>query len=127
MNNCEQIPLRSKGRYDYVALDKILFLRAEGNYTFVFISDGSKYLMSKLLKHYENTFSHQQMFVRVHAKYIVNLDYCIDVNLNGKEVILKDARIPLARRRKHDFMTKYLKYLSSSLVDGEETAGTKTM
>ncbi len=92
----------------------IKWLEANGNYTNIFIADGSKIVTSKILKHYENLLQ-EHGFCRIHNKYIINMDY-VDFHSRGRliDVTMKCKTIlSVAARRKQDYL-KSIHNLSSN-------------
>lgn len=71
----KKIGLNNVSSIIFVELDEILFFRADGSYTEVFIKDGKVIVTSKSLKHFENTLADNPDFYRCHKSYIVNIKY----------------------------------------------------
>lgn len=89
----------------FLALKDILYLEADGSYTHIFMTDGTKLLITKKIKEFESTLNPENHFFRTHRSYIVNL-------LRIKQYIKQDgghiemengAIVHLARERKEDF------------------------
>lgn len=57
-----------------VELSKIVRLEGESNYTYVFLDDSQKILISKTLSTFEE-FLPEDLFVRVHKSHIINIGY----------------------------------------------------
>lgn len=89
-----------------IELEDIYYLEAESVYTTFYLKDGKKITCSqKNLKDYEELLSDKGFF-RIHRSFLVNLNevYFVDKS-EGNEVILKNnMSIPLARRRKEEFL-----------------------
>jgi len=107
-----KIVIPTKTGYNFVNLDSILFLEAEGTYTKIELSNGKSIFSSRILSHYDKLLDASQFF-RVHRTFIVNTNY-MSKFYNGNapylELINKKV-IPISRRRKNEF-TEYLKSLS---------------
>jgi two-component system LytT family response regulator len=91
----------------FVPLVDILYLEADGSYTHVFLKDGSKLLISKKIKDFEQTLHPENRFFRTHRSFIVNLDYISQyVKQDGGHVVMENnAVIQIARDRKEEFNT----------------------
>jgi two-component system, LytTR family, response regulator len=79
----------------------ILCLMGEANYSYVYLKDGSKILVSTTLKILENRFQSHGFF-RVHKSALVNLSYIETYvyNDNGGELCLpQNLNIPVSRRK----------------------------
>ena len=101
----QQLIIPTLSGFEVVKIDQILHLEADGNFTQIYLNDGTKKMVCRFLKHFEDLLSHP--FVRVHRSHIVNIDYIvayqkgnggvitlnnkkeIDVSPNYKEVFLK--------------------------------------
>jgi two-component system LytT family response regulator len=70
-----KIALHNVSSISFIDLDLILFFKADGSYTEVFLKDGKTIVTSKSLKHFENVLSDNQQFYRCHKSYIVHLKY----------------------------------------------------
>jgi DNA-binding LytR/AlgR family response regulator len=79
--------------YQKVALQDILWLQAESNYTTIF-TQTEKYTYSCVLKHFEDKLPANQ-FVRVHRSYIVNI--CNVSGLEGNSLLIGKKRIPVSK------------------------------
>lgn len=64
------------GKIITITADRIAFLRGSGNYTFIYMSNGERYLAPKTLKSFAQRLS--QNFIRVHKSYLVNTDFVIE-------------------------------------------------
>jgi DNA-binding LytR/AlgR family response regulator len=99
----EKLPINLEGRMLLVPYDKIIFIEAEEDYSFVQTSD-QRYLTSYRLKNLEDRLAPHGFF-RVHRKYLVNLDMVTEVaSLPGSNFMLRTAgrtriELPVSRRR----------------------------
>ena len=76
-------------------------------YATVFLSDGSKKMISQPLKSLESAIS-SHVFVRVHNSHLVNINYISRyIKNDGGYLMLKDgSRVPVAKRRKDSIFIK---------------------
>ena len=88
----------------------IIFMRAEANYSEIFLLDGQKIVLSKTLKQLEHKFSSLNFF-RPHKSYLINLSHVLGFkpNENNKISLTNDFEVELSRRKKNSFMEVYLK------------------
>lgn len=92
----------------------ILRLETYGNYSFVFFSNGERHLVSRNLKEFEEMLPEPKFF-RVHQSHIVNTS-CIKKFVkddSGHAIMTDGSKIPVARRRKEDFLSLLRKYFPS--------------
>ncbi len=90
---------------NYINVDEIICLQAEGSYSVIHLTDGRKIILSRNLKEYESLFRGYDFF-RPHNSYIVNLQYV--ERFNGKEGFIIEMKnrleIPISRRKKDLFL-----------------------
>ncbi|MBA4848868.1 LytTR family DNA-binding domain-containing protein [Emticicia sp. BO119] len=94
---------------------EVLFLKADVNYTEIFLQDGERFIVSKTLKELEKRFINYNFF-RTHKSYMVNLKYVTGYQIHeGLLVKVQDAHhLSLSRRRKEVFLDTMSKYLRAS-------------
>jgi two-component system, LytTR family, response regulator len=85
--------------------DDIIRLESCGNYSFVFLKNGERILTAQNLKLFEEILP-EHLFFRIHQSFIINTS-CLKkiIKDEGDFVLMTDSiKIPIARRRKDDFM-----------------------
>ena len=93
----------------------VLFLKADVNYTEVFLQGGEKLIVSKTLKELEKRFLIYGFF-RTHKSYMVNLKFVIGYQIHeGLHVKLLDQHnVSLSRRRKEVFLDTVSRFQEAS-------------
>jgi hypothetical protein len=91
----------------FIKVMDILYCKASGNYTEIFLKDGKKYLVSRQLKEYEELLSEHNFF-RIHHSSLVHLDYIQNyIKGDGGYVIMSDnALLDVSRRKKDSFLER---------------------
>ena len=84
----QQLILPTLQGFDVVKTEDIVRLQADGNFTQVYLSDGTKKMVCRFLKHFDHLL--QNPFVRVHRSHIINIQFVKSYHKNG-EIILKDG------------------------------------
>lgn len=104
-NTLKKIALPVSHGLTFVPLSDIIYLEADGSYTHVHLVDGSKMLISKKIKEFENTLHPDNYFFRAHRSFIINLHRIKQyLKQDGGHVIMEnDATVHIARERKDDF------------------------
>ncbi len=69
----QQIILPTLQGFDVIKAETIVKLQANGNFTDVYLTDGSSKMICKFLKHFDELLD--PPFLRIHRSYIVNLDF----------------------------------------------------
>jgi len=99
-----KLVLKTQESIFVVEIDDIVHCEADKNYTFFYLNDGKKILVSKTLKDYDTLLAGLQFF-RVHQSHLINLNYVERYDKHdGGSVILKDGTaIPLSPAKKDQF------------------------
>jgi two-component system LytT family response regulator len=107
-----KIPLSTSNGLVFVHLTQIMYCESSGNYTNFYLEDGKKILVSRQLGEYEKLLP-QPNFIRIHDKYIINLSYIKEYKKgSGGDVVLDNGKeIPVATRRKEDFLARFEKWI----------------
>ncbi len=88
-----------------VDINEIYYLNAESNYTWVYLGNQKKYLVSKTLKEFAGMLNFPQFF-RSHKSYLVNLNH-LDRYIRGQGgylVLKSGTQVPVARAQKAELM-----------------------
>jgi len=101
----QNIALPTSEGFSMVDINDICYLNAESNYTWVYLVNKRKYLVSKTLKEFVGMLNFPQYF-RSHKSYLVNLNYMDRyVRGQGGYLVLKSGeQIPVARAQKSELM-----------------------
>lgn len=96
-----KIALPTRNETEFIAIDAIVFVKGEDNYSHFFLSDERKIMVSRTLSEYEELLS-DSFFMRAHKGYLVNLHQVHKVlNKDGGALLMNNKmEIPIARRRR---------------------------
>lgn len=88
----------------FVEIKDIVLFEADGAYTHVCLNNGSKILVSKKLKFFEELVSNRPNFFRPHRSHMINLNY-LKKYIRGENNLIMDnnQHISLSRDLKQDF------------------------
>lgn len=105
-NQKRKLVLKTQESVHVVDLSDIIRCEADKNYTFFYLSNGKKILVSRTLKDFETLLSNQG-FYRVQQSHLINLDFIDRYDKQeGGSVILKDgSSVPLSPAKKEQFFT----------------------
>ena len=89
------------GKIIYVSPENIIYCKADGNYTEIFLKEGKKEMVSKKLKTIEELFNNN-MFFRVHNSFLVNIHYIKEfIKGEGQYLVLENQmKIPVSRSKR---------------------------
>lgn len=103
----KRIALPQLGSVNYLDVDEIVSLQADGNYTIIHKRNMQKLVISKNLKDFEDILDAKQ-FVRIHKSYIVNLDQVQEYStIDGGVAKMRDgSEWSISRRQLDAFLSK---------------------
>jgi two-component system LytT family response regulator len=98
----EVLCIPTQAGFDYIPLDEVEYLEADGSYVQIYCTENRSRMVSKNLKYFENVLVENQNFVRPHRSYLVNVNFVTGYSKSeGGYLNLKNnARIPVSRERK---------------------------
>jgi two-component system LytT family response regulator len=92
-----------------VNIDEIIRCEADSNYTFIYLSDKTKVIVSKTLYDFEKNLSEYNFF-RIHHKHLINLEHLKEyIKGKGGQVVMADNSVlDVSIRRKNEFLHKMI-------------------
>lgn len=91
---------------EFILLDEIIYLEADGSYVRVNCLNGRNRLVSKNLKYFENALEQVPQFLRTHRSFIVNVGFiAFHSRAEGNLYLKNDVKIPISRERKQKVIT----------------------
>lgn len=90
-----------------VNIDQIIRCEADSNYTFIYLLDKTKVMVSKTLHDFEKNLSSYNFF-RIHHKHLINLEHLKEyIKGKGGQVVMTDNSVlDVSIRRKNEFLHK---------------------
>jgi DNA-binding LytR/AlgR family response regulator len=85
MKTIENTPQIAIGGRQKVCPDEVIMLKADINYSIVYLTNGSKLIVATTLKKLEERFS-QFAFIRMNKTYMVNAQFVVDTHENALEM-----------------------------------------
>lgn len=100
-----KIALPLAGKIVYIKANDILYCKADGNYTEIFLKENKKEMLSKKIKVVEELINDKNIF-RAHNSYLVNIQHVKEfIKNNGQYLILENKiRIPVSRSKKEELL-----------------------
>lgn len=87
----------------YVALDEIIRLQADSNYTHIFLKDKKPFVSAKTLKEYDEILEGHH-FLRVHKSHLVNPQHITQYDRSGLLTLSDGSVVEVSRRKKEYVM-----------------------
>jgi len=110
----KKIALPQLGGINYVDVESISSLEADGNYTIIHKTDLQKLVISKSLKEFDDLLD-PNIFVRIHKSYIINIHYVKEYStIEGGVVKMTDGNEWSISRRQIDLFLEKMNHHSLS-------------
>lgn len=102
----DTLALSTQEGLHFVKVDDIMYLEASGCYTYIFMHDNTKHLVSKNLAIFEDVLKENPLFFRPHKSHVANLKFIRNyIRGEGGELIMANgASITLSRNKKQEFL-----------------------
>lgn len=115
VNDLTRPPFRSQSKITlhclegliFLPLDQIIHLESDGCYTTFFMTNFERHIVSRPLKDFEDLLP-GECFFRVHQSHLIRLAYVRKIlRENGGYAVMEDGyKVPIARRRKMEFLAR---------------------
>lgn len=102
-----QVILPTLEGFEVVKMEEIIRLQGNGNFTDIYLKDGSKKMACRFLKHYDEILPYP--FVRVHRSHIINVE-CVKAyhkNAGGYVVLSDKSEVDISPNYKENFMNYF--------------------
>jgi len=102
------IPLSDK--IEFLVINKIIRLEAEGNYTHIYLDNKKQYLVCKTLKEYQELLENHN-FIRTHQSHLINFrKISAYVKTDGGYIAMEDgSQAPISRQKREEVLLKVMK------------------
>lgn len=101
----QQLILPTLQGFDVVRIEDILRLQADGNFTQVYLKDGTKKMVCRFLKHFDDLL--EVPFVRVHRSHIINIHFVKSYHKSGTATLMDDTEIEVSTSFKDQFLKNF--------------------
>lgn len=100
----QQVILPTLEGFDVVKMEEIVRLRGNGNFTDIHLSDGTKKMVCRFLKHFGEMLDFP--FMRVHKSHIINLNFVKSYHksLGGYVMLFDETEIEISPSYKEEFL-----------------------
>ncbi len=98
-----QITLRFNDCLRIIKIADIMYCQSDTGYTFFYLAQNEKIVVSKGLKEYEKLLP-EDAFLRIHKSYLVNTAYIKEYMKEGYIRLSNNVSLPVAVRRKEDIL-----------------------
>jgi two-component system LytT family response regulator len=91
--------------FEVVKMEEIVRLKGNGNFTDLFLADGSKKMVCRFLKHFSEILP--LPFIRVHKSHIINLHFVKAYNKGGYVTMNDESEIEVSTTYKEEFLRRF--------------------
>ena len=103
----KKIAIPQTGSIRFVNLFDIIYLKADGSYTNIFIKSEPAILSSKSLKYFEEIINQNPNFFRCQKSYIINITYVTGYTKNDSTVNLCNLyNIPVSIEKTNELLNR---------------------
>jgi two-component system LytT family response regulator len=104
-NEIKRIVVSTGSGREFIRVQDIYYLEAEGAYTYIHLKSGKRLIISKGLKEFKQL-SDNGLFFKCHRSYMINIAFIKGLTTEkGLFIILeKEQSIPLSKRKKTEFI-----------------------
>jgi len=106
----EKLVLKTQESIHVVNIDDIIYCMSDGSYTHI-VTANQKIIVSKLIKEYTGLLKDHH-FVRVHQSFLININKVLKFNKEGYVHLENDVSIPVAARRKEQFLQELERFFN---------------
>jgi two-component system LytT family response regulator len=99
------LALRTSEKIYLLEINNIIRCEADRNYTYFFVQEKKKHIVSQPMKEFENLLK-EFGFIRIHRSHLINTAYIESFDKSdGGYIVLKDkTEIPVSRRKKNEIL-----------------------
>lgn len=101
----QQVILPTLEGFEVVKMEEIVRLRGNGNFTDLYLNNGSKKMVCRFLKHFSEILP--LPFIRVHKSHIINMNCVKSYNKGGIVTLNDGAEIEVSSTYKEEFLKNF--------------------
>lgn len=101
----KQVILPTLEGFEVVKMEEIVRLRGNGNFTDIYLSNGTKKMVCRFLKHFSEILPYP--FMRVHKSHIINITFVKSYNKGGFVTLFDNSEIEVSSTYKEEFLSKF--------------------
>ncbi|MDP2159981.1 MAG: LytTR family DNA-binding domain-containing protein [Flavobacterium sp.] len=103
----QQVILPTLEGFEVVKMEEIVRLRGNGNFTDIHLSDGTKKMVCRFLKHFDEMLDFP--FMRVHKSHVINLNFVKSYHksLGGYVTLFDETEIEISVNYKEEFLRRF--------------------
>lgn len=104
-SDSQQIILPTLEGFEVAKIKDIIRLKGNGNFTDIYFTDGSKKMICRFLKHFDEILD--KPFLRIHKSHIINMNFVKSYNKGGYVILSDGSEIELSATYKTQFLNEF--------------------
>lgn len=105
-----KVAIPNNDSYDFVKLEEIIRCEGWQKYTKVYLNDGRVLTSSYNIGTYREMLEKYEFF-SCHKSHLINTSHIVKYHKDGNIILTDGSNVPVARRRKDEFMEKIVRFL----------------
>jgi two-component system LytT family response regulator len=103
-----KITIPTQNGFEILAVQSIIYAKADDNYTILYLENNSKKLVSKTLKYFEEALT-KKGFVRIHKSYLANINCIVKYNKGkgGSVILNNDKELSVSASKKANLLAHF--------------------
>ncbi len=101
----QQIILPTLEGFEVAKIQDIIRLKGNGNFTDIYFTDGTKKMVCRFLKHFDELL--EKPFIRVHKSHIININFVKSYNKGGFATLSDNSDIEISATYKTAFLNEF--------------------
>jgi two-component system LytT family response regulator len=101
----QQIILPTIEGFEVVKIEHIIRLKGNGNFSDIYLTDGSKKMVCRFLKYFSEILPSN--YIRIHKSHIVNINFIKSYNKGGTVMLIDGSELEISSTYKDDFLRKF--------------------
>lgn len=113
-NSDKKMAIRVKNNTMFIEMSNVSYIQADGNYSNIYLTSGTKYYVAKTLKEIDEFTTDLKGFIRINKSVIINSALCANYQRGENYTIsLKTGEtFEVSRRKKNEVIDKLTAFLS---------------
>jgi len=107
-NQDTTIAIPGSSSYDFIKISEIIRCEGWNKYTRIFLTNGKTLVSSNNIGVFREILESYE-FHTTHKSHLVNINHIVRYNKDGVIIMRDDSEVPLARRRKEEFVEEVMK------------------
>jgi two-component system LytT family response regulator len=103
----DKIAVPEGSQLHFISPETIMYIKADNSYSELYLKDGSKMIVSRSIKNFEEGLKHSNQFFRVHKSFLINTQFIkkFDKSNGGWVSLSNGAELPVSSEKTNEFLS----------------------